>query len=68
LIGKRCQAWFELRFSGQQVMSSSETLVQQITTHAERVAASDGLEVVEVVLRGSGSARLLRITIDKPEG
>lgn len=49
-------------------MSSSETLVQQITTHAERVAASDGLEVVEVVLRGSGSARLLRITIDKPEG
>ena len=49
-------------------MSNSATLVQQITTHAERVAASEGIEVVEVVLRGSGSARLLRIIIDKPEG
>src|SRR5205807_8873377 len=35
---------------------------------AERVAASSGLEVVEVELRGGGSSRMLRITIDKPGG
>src|SRR5579885_726676 len=32
---------------------------------AERVAASSGLEVVEVDLRGSGNKRMLRIVIDK---
>ena len=37
--------------------------VQQI---AERVAASLGLEVVEVEMRGAGKARMLRIFIDKP--
>jgi len=31
----------------------------------ERVAATSGLEVVEVDLRGSGKARMLRIVIDK---
>src|ERR671923_109501 len=35
---------------------------------AERVAASSGLEVVEVDLRGGGKSRMLRITIDKPAG
>ena len=35
---------------------------------AERVAASSGLEVVEVELRGGGKARMLRIFIDKPHG
>jgi ribosome maturation factor RimP len=35
---------------------------------AERVAASSGLEVVEVELRGGGKARMLRIVIDKPVG
>jgi len=34
----------------------------------ERVAASSGLEVVEVELRGSGKARMLRIVIDKVPG
>jgi len=37
--------------------------VQEI---AERVAASLGLEVVEVEMRGAGRARMLRIFIDKP--
>ena len=37
--------------------------VQEI---AERVAASLGLEVVEVNMRGTGKARMLRIFIDKP--
>ena len=33
---------------------------------AERVAASSGLEVVEVEFRGSGRARMLRVFLDKP--
>src|SRR5438094_4284422 len=35
---------------------------------AERVAASLGVEVVEVELRGGGKARMLQIVIDKPAG
>lgn len=35
---------------------------------AERVAASYGLELVEVEFRGAGKGRMLRITIDKPSG
>ncbi len=35
---------------------------------AERVAASSGLEIVNVELRGGGKARMLRIVIDKPAG
>jgi ribosome maturation factor RimP len=34
----------------------------------ERVAASSGLEVVEIELRGGGKSRRLRIFIDKPGG
>src|SRR5712672_552484 len=33
---------------------------------AERVAVSSGLEVVDVELRGSGNARMLRVFLDKP--
>ena len=35
---------------------------------AGRVAVAQGIEVVDVELRGGGKARTLRITIDKPEG
>jgi ribosome maturation factor RimP len=35
---------------------------------ADRVAGSRGLEVVDVELRGGGSARMLRVFIDKPGG
>jgi ribosome maturation factor RimP len=35
---------------------------------AERVAASSGLEVVEVELRGAGKSRMLRVFLDRPEG
>ena len=35
---------------------------------AERVAASLGLEIVEIELRGGGKSRMLRIFIDKPGG
>src|SRR5271169_6474311 len=33
---------------------------------AERVAASSGLEVVDLEFRGSGKARMLRVFLDKP--
>src|SRR5271165_4498243 len=33
---------------------------------AERVAASSGLEVVDLEFRGSGNARMLRVFLDKP--
>lgn len=49
-------------------MTEQAGLRDQITAAAERVASSEGLEVVEVLLRGSGSSRLLRVVIDKPEG
>ena len=39
--------------------------IQQI---AGRVAGTHGVELVEVELRGGGKARMLRVTIDKPEG
>ncbi len=35
---------------------------------AERVGASEGIEIVDIKLLGGGSARVLRITIDRPEG
>lgn len=35
---------------------------------ADRVAASSGLEVVEIEMKGSGKTRMLRIFVDKPEG
>ena len=39
--------------------------VQEI---AERVASSEGIEIVEVQLLGGGGHRLLRMYIDKPQG
>ena len=35
---------------------------------AERVAASSGLEVVEIEFRGAGKSRMLRVYLDKPAG
>jgi ribosome maturation factor RimP len=35
---------------------------------AERVGASQGIEIVDVQLLGGGGARVLRLYIDKPEG
>jgi len=47
---------------------SKEGTVQRITEIAERVARPEGIEIVDVELRGAGRSRLLRIYIDKPEG
>jgi ribosome maturation factor RimP len=40
--------------------------IDRIRGIAERVAASSGLEVVDVEMRGAGRSRMLRIVIDKP--
>jgi ribosome maturation factor RimP len=42
--------------------------LDQIHAIVERVAASSGLEVVELELCGGGKSRRLRIFIDKPDG
>src|SRR5882672_1290891 len=42
--------------------------IEKVREIADRVAASAGLEIVEVELRGGGNARMLRIVIDKPNG
>jgi ribosome maturation factor RimP len=45
-----------------------EVDLEKITKMAERVAASEGLTLVDVELKGGGGSRLLRVYIDKPEG
>lgn len=45
-----------------------EVSIERIRQIAERVAGSEGLEVVDVEFRGSGPRSLLRIFIDKPSG
>jgi ribosome maturation factor RimP len=40
--------------------------VDRVREVAERVAASSGLEVVEVEFLGGGKARMLRVFLDKP--
>src|SRR5204862_5729902 len=45
-----------------------QEVVSKIEEIAQRVAASDGMEVVEVEFKGGGGNQLVRIAIDKPEG
>ena len=43
-------------------------IVAKIEEIAERVGESEGIEIVEVELKGGGKSRFLRIFIDKPDG
>jgi ribosome maturation factor RimP len=43
-------------------------IVPRIVEIARRVGESEGIEIVEVQLLGGGAKRVLRITIDKPQG
>ena len=43
-------------------------LTARIEQIAQRVAVSEGLEVVEVEVKGGGRNQFVRISIDKPEG
>jgi ribosome maturation factor RimP len=45
-----------------------EVDLEKITKMAERVAASEGLTLVDVELKLGRGSRLLRVYIDKPEG
>src|ERR1043166_7774756 len=45
-----------------------ENVASRIQEVAERVAQSEGLEVVEVEVKGGVQHRLVRIAIDKPAG
>jgi ribosome maturation factor RimP len=42
--------------------------LEHVRQISERVTASQGLELVDLELRGGGKARLLRLFIDKPGG
>ncbi len=43
-------------------------IASRIQEIAQRVALSEGLEVVEVEVKGGGRNQFVRISIDKPEG
>ena len=43
-------------------------VIAKVNEIVGRVARSEGIEVVEVELKGGGRNQLLRISIDKPEG
>jgi ribosome maturation factor RimP len=45
-----------------------EETIAKITEIAGRVAASEGLEIVDVQFLGAGRGRVLRIFIDRPQG
>ena len=45
-----------------------DSLAEKIEEVARQVAQAEGLELVEVEVKGGGNARLVRIAIDKPEG
>ena len=46
----------------------SSPILSKIEAIAERVAQPEGIEIVEIELKGGGKNRFLRISIDKPEG
>jgi ribosome maturation factor RimP len=43
-------------------------VTSKIEEIAKRVAESEGMEIVEVEVKGGGNNRLVRIFVDKPEG
>src|SRR5579863_9157111 len=45
-----------------------DTIASKIEEIARRVAESEGLELVEVEVKGGGNNSFVRISIDKPEG
>ena len=47
---------------------STTTVVERVREIAERVASSEGMEIVDIEWKGGGNHRMLRIYIDKPGG
>ncbi len=50
------------------IVRMKDSVLARIVEIAERVATSEGLEIVDVELKGGGASRFLRIYVDKPEG
>lgn len=49
-------------------MAERAAVVEKIREIAERIAAREGMEIVDVQFLGGGGSRLARIFIDKPQG
>ena len=49
-------------------MAARNDITDKVQTIAERVAAPEGIEIVDVQLLGSGPGRVLRFIIDRPQG
>ncbi|MBZ5605123.1 MAG: ribosome maturation factor RimP [Acidobacteriia bacterium] len=49
-------------------MADRTSIADKVREIAERVASSEGLEIVDVQMLGGGGTRVLRIFIDKPQG
>jgi ribosome maturation factor RimP len=49
-------------------MTPQETVLEHVREVAERVATSEGLELVGVELHGRGAGTVVRIVLDKPGG
>ena len=47
-------------------MADREAVIDKVIEIAERVGASEGIEIVDVDLVGGGRNRVLRIFIDRP--
>ncbi len=47
---------------------AKQEVIAKIEEIARRVAESEGIEIVEVELKGGGRNQFLRISIDKPDG
>lgn len=45
-----------------------QAIVSKIEEIAQRVGRSEGIEIVEIELKGGGRHQVLKISIDKPEG
>jgi ribosome maturation factor RimP len=50
------------------MVANREEIVAQISAIAQRAGGSEGIEIVDVELLGAGRGRVLRITIDRPQG
>jgi ribosome maturation factor RimP len=50
------------------ISKMQEAIAGKIEEIARRVAEPEGMEIVEVEVKGGGNSRLVRISIDKPEG
>jgi len=62
------KAHFFIAPEDSQGFMNREEITAKVEEIADRVASSEGIEIVDVQMLGGGGTRLLRIFIDKPEG